>query len=266
MKPTLDYQEINRELWNAKTAVHLTSEFYDLPGFLAGKNSLKPIELSMLGDVRGKDILHLQCHFGQDSLSLARLGANVTGVDISDVAIEKARHLAKLTDTNADFIQSDVLDFIGKLDKRFDIVFATYGTIGWLHDIETWAQTVSHYLKPSGSLVFVEGHPVLWMMDEDVKEVKYRYFKSDAIIDIETSSYTDGGTHQELKSVSWNHSLSEVVNALISNNIRINRLDEFDYFPYPIFKEQEERPQGQFRPIHHQDKLPLTYAIHGTKM
>jgi 2-polyprenyl-3-methyl-5-hydroxy-6-metoxy-1,4-benzoquinol methylase len=266
MKPTLDYQEINRELWNAKTAVHLTSEFYDLPGFLAGKNSLKPIELSMLGDVRGKDILHLQCHFGQDSISLARMGANVTGVDLSDVAIEKAKHLAKLTDTNADFIQSDVLDFIGKSDKRFDIVFATYGTIGWLHDLEIWAKTVGHYLKPGGSFVFVEGHPVLWMMDEDVKDVKYRYFKSDAIIDIETSSYTDGGTHQELKSVSWNHSLSEVVNALTANNIRINRLDEFDYFPYPIFKEQEERPQGQFRPIHHQDKLPLTYAIHGTKM
>lgn len=260
-----NYIHHNRLLWNAKTAAHIQSDFYDLPGFLAGKTSLKSIELDLLGHIEGKHILHLQCHFGQDTISLARMGAAVVGVDFSDVAIAKARELAIKTKANASFIESDVLDFIGKIDQRFDTVFITYGTIGWLHDLNLWAKTIAHYLKPGGELIFVEGHPVLWMMDEQVNEVKYRYFNAEPIIETTAQSYTDHGNHEALKSISWNHGLAEVFSALTQHGIAIEKFEEFDYFPYPIFEENTEFEPGKFRPAKHAYKLPLTYSFLGKK-
>lgn len=261
----MNYTDINRELWNTKTTVHLKSDFYNLPAFLAGETSLKPIELKMLGDIGGKSVLHLQCHFGQDSISLARMGAKVTAVDLSDQALEKGRELALQTNTEVTFVESNVLELIGKIDEKFDIVFASYGCVGWLHDLDQWAETVSHHLKPGGKFVFVESHPVMWMLDEAVDQVKYSYFKTDPFIEDETSSYTDSSNHKELKSVSWNYSLSEVLNALLKHKIRIDHFDEFDYFPYPIFKEGTETESGKFRPATHGKKLPLTFSVLGTK-
>src|SRR5688572_730649 len=135
-----DYLEKNRRLWNARTDVHVTSEFYELDKFLAGKSSLNEIELNLLGDLKGKSVLHLQCHFGQDSISLARLGAEVTGVDLSDKAIAKAKELAKQTGANAEFICTDIYELPQHLDKKFDVVFTSYGTIGWLPDLDKWAK------------------------------------------------------------------------------------------------------------------------------
>ena len=260
MSATMDYREVNKELWNTKAALHVNSDFYDVPSFLAGNSSLKHIELNMLGDIRGKDVLHLQCHFGQDTISLARMGANVTGVDISDVAINKAEALARDLEVEATFFESDVLDLNGKLDQKFDIVFTTYGVISWLPNLEKWANTISHHLKPGGKLIFVESHPVMWMMDENLEFVKYHYFNVEPIIEEVTNSYTGSEFKQKLSSISWNHSISEVVNALISKGLEINSLDEFDYFPYPIFAYSKETSPGQFRP-HNHSKIPLTYAI-----
>jgi 2-polyprenyl-3-methyl-5-hydroxy-6-metoxy-1,4-benzoquinol methylase len=265
MDTKINYTEINRELWNAKTAVHLKSDFYNLPGFLKGETSLKSIELEMLGDISGKSVLHLQCHFGQDSISLARMGANVTAVDLSDQALKKGRELAIETKTQVTFIESDVLKLIGKIDQKFDIVFASYGCVAWLDDLDKWAKTVSHHMKPGGKFVFVESHPVLWMMDEAVDQVKYSYFKAEPFVELETSSYTDSSNHKELQSVSWNHSFSEVLNALLRHRISIQQFDEFDYFPYPIFEDGTETEKGRFRPKTHGDKLPLTYALLGSK-
>lgn len=125
-----NYLEINKQSWNKKTDIHLKSDFYDLQGFLNGNTSLNEIELKLLGNITGKNILHLQCHFGQDTISLARLGAKVTGVDLSDNAIDKANLLAEKTRTKADFICCDIYDLPQHLDKEFDFVFTSYGTIG----------------------------------------------------------------------------------------------------------------------------------------
>ena len=149
------YIELNRESWNRRTAVHLTSEFYDVEGFLNGKNTLKDIELNLLGDISNKKVLHLQCHFGQDSISLSRLGAKVTGVDFSDKAIESARILNEQTKTDAVFICCDIYDLPQHLDETFDIIFTSYGTIGWLPDLNKWAQIVSRFLKTGGKFIFM---------------------------------------------------------------------------------------------------------------
>jgi SAM-dependent methyltransferase len=171
-----NYIEINRRSWNNRTDTHLASAFYDVPGFLKGNSSLKDIELHLLGDVTGKSILHLQCHFGQDTLSLSRLGATVTGVDLSDKAIENAERLAKETGLPADFICCDIYDLPNYLDTTFDIVFTSYGTIGWLPDLDKWANIIARYLKPDGRFIFVEFHPVVWMFDNDFEKVAYNYF------------------------------------------------------------------------------------------
>lgn len=149
-----DYLNVNKEAWNKKTPVHFASEFYDNEAFIAGKNSLNSIELALLGDVKEKRILHLQCHFGQDSISLARMGAEVTGVDLSDVSIKIANELAEKTDTSVRFIECDLYSLDQVLNEQFDIVFTSYGTIGWLPDMDRWADVVSKFLKPGGQFVF----------------------------------------------------------------------------------------------------------------
>ena len=164
-----DYLVKNKAAWNAKTAVHIDSDFYDMPAFMGGETSLKSLELGLLGDVKGKRILHLQCHFGQDSLSLARMGASVVGVDLSDAAIEKARELAAELQLDATFVNCDIYSLKEHLQGEFDLVFTSYGTIGWLPDLNRWAAIVEHYLKPGGSFVMVDFHPVVWMFDNHFK-------------------------------------------------------------------------------------------------
>ncbi len=163
MKDPVDYIAKNKTSWNDKTDHHYNSAFYDVDGFLKGKNSLNEIELKLLGDVSGKTILHLQCHFGMDSISLARMRAVVTGVDLSDKAIGKANELAQQTNAAATFVCCDIYDLPNHLNKQFDIVFTSYGTIGWLPDIDKWAAIVSTYLKPGGKFIFADFHPVVWM-------------------------------------------------------------------------------------------------------
>ena len=147
------YLEENQKLWDEWASFHPESEFYDMDSFLNGQNSLKPVELEALGDVKGRRLLHLQCHFGQDTLSWARLGAKATGVDFSEKAIEAARKLNQLTELDAQFIQSDVLSLKGKLEGVFDIIFTSYGVITWLPDLRPWAEAIRHYLKPGGAFV-----------------------------------------------------------------------------------------------------------------
>ena len=153
MNDKIDYKEINKALWNNKTDVHIESEFYDNETFINGRNSLNSIELELLGDIKGKSVLHLQCHFGQDTISLNRLGANVTGIDLSDKAIERAKELTIKTNSDAKFICCDIYDLPNHLDEQFDIVFTSYGVIGWLPDLDKWAKIISHFLKQDGKFV-----------------------------------------------------------------------------------------------------------------
>ncbi|MDP6908136.1 MAG: class I SAM-dependent methyltransferase [Flavobacteriales bacterium] len=257
----LDYKNINRKAWNNRVATHFTSEFYDVEGWKAGKNSLNEIELELLGKVAGKSILHLQCHFGQDSLSLARMGAIVTGVNLSDQAIGTARELNNEMELNAEFIVSDVLDFIGKMDTKFDIVFTSYGTIGWLPDLNKWAEVISHYLKPNGKLVFVEFHPIVWMFDEHFETVQYRYFKDKAIIETSTGTYADTNSEIEKTEISWNHGIGEVFQNLKNHGLQLLDFKEYDYSPYDCFEGMKKVADRKYIIEKHANKLPLVYSL-----
>lgn len=260
-----NYIEINLQSWNNRTETHLNSDFYDLNGFLKGNTSLNEIELNLLGDIKGKKILHLQCHFGQDTISLSRLGADVTGIDLSDKAIESAKQIAKDTNSNTKFICCDIYDLPQHLDEKFDIVFTSYGTIGWLPDLDKWGKIISRYLKTNGQFVFVEFHPVVWMFDDNFEKVGYRYFNSGAIIETESGTYADKEADISQSYVMWNHGLSEVVNSLINNGLEINSIDEFDYSPYNCFSNTIEFEPKKFRIEHMGDKIPMVYSILATK-
>lgn len=256
-----NYLEINRQSWNNRVETHLKSDFYDNENFIKGKSSLNAIELNLLGDIHGKSILHLQCHFGQDSISLSRLGAKVTGVDLSDKAIDSAKQIAKETQSTARFICCDIYDLPNHLNEKFDIVFTSYGTIGWLPDLDKWADIISTFLKPSGRFVFVEFHPVVWMFDDNFDKIDYRYFNSGAIIETESGTYADKKAAISQSYVAWNHGIGEVLNSLISHNLEINSFDEFDYSPYNCFNKTVEFEPNKFRIEHLSDKIPMVYSI-----
>ncbi|MBK8493307.1 MAG: class I SAM-dependent methyltransferase [Saprospirales bacterium] len=261
----MDYLNTNKKSWNIQVDVNFKSDFYDVPGFLAGRNSLNSIELELLGDVKGKSILHLQCHFGQDTLSLARMGAQVTGVDFSEQAIEKARSLASEMQLDAEFICCDVYGLKEILDKKYDIVFTTYGTIGWLPDMDRWADIVSTFLRPGGQFVFAEFHPVVWMFDDEFEKVAYSYLQSEMIQEETSGSYADRNADVKMELISWNHGLSEVMSSLIRHGIRIDQFHEYNYSPYNCFKGTEEFEPGKFRIQKWGNNLPMVYSLLGVK-
>lgn len=256
-----NYLEINRKLWNAKTDVHFGSDFYAVDAFLKGDTSLKEIELDLLGDIKGKRILHLQCHFGQDSLSLARMGAKVTGVDLSDQAIAKAKQMNEKLGLDAEFICCNVYDIDQHLNgEKFDIIFATYGTIGWLPELGRWAQLIAQHLQKDGKLVFVEFHPVIWAFDDHFTKIEYSYFNKEAIYEITEGTYTDRKAPLKNESYSWNHPLSEVFKSLLGNGLRIDHFDEYDYSPYDCFPKTVAMEKGyQIQGM--EGNLPMVYSI-----
>lgn len=265
MSKEKNYLEINRQSWNNRTDAHLKSEFYDLQNFIQGKSSLNAIELELLGDLSGKSVLHLQCHFGQDSISLARLGAEVTGVDLSDKAIANAKQLAKETKSNTDFICCDIYELPKYLNRQFDVVFASYGTIGWLPDLDKWAKVISKFLKPKGQFVFAEFHPVVWMFDDNFQNITYRYFNSGAIIESENGTYADKNADISQEYVMWNHGLSEVLNSLIKNGLTINSFQEYDYSPYDCFDHTLEFEPKKYRIKHLDNKIPMVFSLSASK-
>jgi SAM-dependent methyltransferase len=265
MNTEIDYLAINKKSWNNRTETHLVSPFYDVEGFLKGRTSLNEIELNLLGDIRGKTILHLQCHFGQDTISLERLGAIATGVDLSDKSIKSAIELSKKTNSKTAFICCDLYDLPNHLEEQFDIVFTSYGTVGWLPDLDKWGKVVAQYLKPGGNFVFADFHPVVWMFDNDFKEVAYSYFNTGAIVETESGTYAnrDAAINQEY--VMWNHGISEVVNSLVKNGLILTSVNEYDYSPYNCFKGTEEIEPKKYRIKRLDNKIPMVYAIVATK-
>ena len=169
-----DYLKANRENWNERTPIHARSEFYDVEGFKAGRSTLTSIELEEVGEVAGRSLLHLQCHFGLDTMSWARLGAKVTGVDFSDQAIALARSLSKETGIEADFVLSDIYELPDVLDEQYDIVFTSFGVLNWLPDLKKWAQVIARFLKPGGTFYIVEFHPFADVFDEESDAVELR--------------------------------------------------------------------------------------------
>ena len=265
MAPFENYIEVNRKLWNERTKHHLNSAFYDMDGFVAGNSSLKEIELELLGDISGKSVLHLQCHFGQDTLSLCRMGTKATGVDLSDEAITTAQKLANDMGLDATFICCNVYDLPRHLNETFDIVFTTYGTIGWLPDLKPWASLINQYLNPRGQFIFAEFHPAVWMFDNDFSYVQYSYFNREPIIELEQGTYGDKQAPIRLESVGWNHSIDEVLQNLIDAGLNIRTFREYDYSPYNCLEKMLEIAPGKWQIKGMAGKLPLVYSLKATK-
>ena len=228
------YAKINKKWWDSVTPIHAKSALYGLENFKKSKTSLNSIELEELGDVEGKTLLHLMSHFGMDTLSLAYKGAIATGVDISDDAIELAKKLSKEISVPARFISSDVYDLSKVLNEEFDIIFMSYGVLIWLSDIKKWAKIINKFLKKGGMFYIVELHPFTNMLSSELM-FAYKYFKKGPYIDDSSGTYADWDADIQGDTYVWFYTVSDIVNALINEGLKIEFIHEFPYTFYDQF-------------------------------
>ena len=266
MENHTNYFEVNKATWNQKVTIHAQSEMYKMAGFKAGDTSLMPYELKALGDVNGKSLLHLQCHFGQDTLSWSRMGADCVGVDLSDEAIKLATSLSQELNLNTEFVCCNVLDTSNHISKTFDIVYTSYGTIGWLPDLKPWAKMIAERLKVGGTFYIVEFHPILWMFDyvEGQPKMIYHYNQDEVIYEEYEGTYADTSSKMVSKEYGWNHGLSEVVNALIEAGLQIDYLNEYDESPYDVFPDLIKLDNGMYKMKN--QLFPMLFEIKATKV
>lgn len=260
-----EYFEVNKATWNEKVKVHSKSEMYGLESFKKGKSSLMQYEVKALGDVKGKSLLHLQCHFGQDTLSWNRLGAKCVGVDISNEGIKLAQQLNEELHLDAEFVCCNVLETSKYVKDKFDIVFTSYGTIGWLPDLKPWAKMISERLKKGGAFYMVDFHPIVWMFDYlDGKPImKHGYMQDEVIYDEYEGTYANQSSKMISKEYGWNHGLGAVVTALTEAGLHIDYLKEYDESPYNVLPDLVETNSGMYET---KDKLyPLIFEIKAAK-
>jgi SAM-dependent methyltransferase len=265
----------NEELWNAWTALHASGGYYDLEGFKAGGVRIRPYEIELIGDVTGKTLLHLQCHFGIDTLSWARLGARVTGADLSPDAIELAKSLAdELSFPEARFVRSNLYDLPDALDGTFDIVYTSRGVLGWLPDIRAWARVVAHFLAPGGTFFITEAHPVVQAFENEGVEpgelrLTYPYWEHrEPLTFAVKGSYADPNADVgDLTEHGWDHGLGEIVTALIDAGLRIEKLIEHPFLEWKVdfLVEDEAVPDRWVLPPGTAGELPLMFTLLATK-
>ena len=263
------YWEVNKKRWEELLRIHTVSGGYDIEGFLNGGSSLHSIELEAFPDVVDKSLLHLQCYFGLDTLSWARRGALVTGIDFNDKAIEYARMLAEKASLKADFINCNIYDLDKHLEKQFDIIYTSYGVLCWLNNIEEWARIIANYLKPGGTFFLAEFHPFTWIFDEENPEeleIKYSYWHENEPFHgtNETTYAADGYKLKNIETYEWSHPIGTVVTALIEAGLTIQWLHEY---PFTFYKDQfkfmQKDQNGYWRLP--EDLIPLMYSIKAKK-
>jgi len=262
----------NRLNWDERVDIHLrdTGEIYPIDAFRAGADALMPIEAAEIGDVSGLRIAHLQCHFGLDTLSLARRGAEVTGLDFSASAIEAARSLATETGIAADFVEGDVYEARARLSGAFDIVYVTWGAINWLPDIRRWALVVASLLKPAGRLYLSEGHPFLLQTEQaDGKLVVDWTWRTQAETPLafdEDKTYAGDGTPLVTqRSYEWMHSLSDIVGGLTEAGLTLEFLHEHDSLPWPHVPMMQQGEDRMFRLPDDVAGPPLAFSLSARK-
>jgi SAM-dependent methyltransferase len=258
-----DWRTLNRANWDDRVPVHLASEFYDLAGFRAGRETLRAFEVAEAGDVRGKRLVHLQCHIGLDTLSWARHGALVSGLDFSGPAIEAARSLAAELGLTASFVASDVYDapaaFAG---QRFDIVYASVGSLVWLPDVTRWARVAAALLAPGGFLYLVDGHPFGQVLDDATgTTVSYDYFDDGPQVLEHPWSYTGGAPLEHQRQVQYQHPLGQVLTAVADAGLRIEFLHEHDFDSFQRFESLERQDDGTYRLPPGQPRIPMLLSL-----
>jgi SAM-dependent methyltransferase len=261
----------NRRLWDARTPIHVASEFYDVDGFRAGKTSLHSLEQQEVGDVTGKGLLHLQCHFGLDTLSWARLGARVTGLDFSGVAIEEATRIATDLGADARFVEADVYDAVDALGgETFDVVFTSYGALTWLPDIRRWADVCAALVAPGGFLYVAELHPATQVLDDEpgVEELRigYPYWtRSGPLRFEEQGTYADVDADIQLPEYVWQHGLGEIVTAVVEAGLTLEYLHEHERTVYQQLPFLEQDEDGWWRLPASMPSLPFVFSLKATK-
>ena len=270
-----DYRIVNRAGWDERVPAHVASPDYQVerfaedPGFLS---SVVRFDLPRLGAISGLRGVHLQCHIGTDTVSLARLGASMTGLDFSAPAVEQARRLAQRIGADATFVQAEVYSAAEVLGRgAFDLVFTGIGALCWLPDIRRWASVVAALLRPGGRLFIREGHPMLWSLDETrpgVLAVEYPYFERP-----EPIVFEDEGTYVQTDAVftqnrthSWNHGLGEMITALMAEGMALTGLAEHDSVPWEALPGQmEQLGGGEWRLADRPWRLPHSYTLQAVK-
>jgi SAM-dependent methyltransferase len=262
----------NRSKWDERVGVHAASRFYDVDGWLRTRPGPRPREVEVLGDVRDLDLLHLQCHFGLDTLAWADAGARVTGLDFSPEAIRKAEELARLAglQDRAHFVLSDVYAATEALGHvTFDIVYVSLGALCWLPSVERWADQAAASVRPGGRLYLHEVHPLAWALANESPVIEYSYFEEPApFVDDSNLTYTDTDTDRPLRrtrSYEWNHSIGEVVTALIHRGLRVDVLEEHDWTVHQVFPWLVETGPGRWSAPEGHPRLPLTYTVLATQ-
>lgn len=268
-RPDEDPIAVNRAKWDDYAELHPETEYYDVPGFLAddARSTLRPPEREILGDLAGQTLVHLQCHIGLDTLSWARAGASVVGVDFSERAVAAARDIrdeAGLT-ADAEFVQCEVTDAPAVLDREFDVVFASYGVLCWIPDVEAWAAAAADLCRPGGTVFLADGHPVMELFDETLAlREDASYFRDEPIRYEEEGSYADWDASVEhAAAYEWQHGLGEIVTAFADAGLRVETLREYPATDLEWFEGMEETDEGQYRIPG--DPLPLVYALEAGK-
>jgi SAM-dependent methyltransferase len=263
------FEEGNRKLWDELTEVHVKS--YGVNKFLAGQTTLDEIQLREMGDLRGKSVLHLQCHFGLDTLSLAREEAIVTGVDFSEKAIAQAQRLSAESGVPARFVQSNIYDLENCLHEQFDFVYTTQGVLCWLKDLENWAGIINHFLKPGGALYLMDTHPILYIF-EDTKSgplsIIHSYFHHDEPIiwDDHAPDYSDPSYLWESPSYEWMWSVSDIINSLTKAGLTIEFFNEYDKVFSKMLPDMVRDSDGWWVLPEHRGKLPLMFSLRARKI
>jgi len=270
------YRESNRALWNAWTRINVASEFYDVEAFVAGHGrDLDPIARAGPGDVLGKSLLHLQCHFGMDTIRWARHGASVTGVDFSEEAVTSARALAARMGVPATFVQSDVYELPSKLEGRFDVVFTSHGVLSWLPDLDRWARVVAHFLAPGGVFYIVEAHPMMLVFDDRLTEPQlrllYPYFHGpEPVREEHAGCYSNPGAPIQSVEYVWLHTMTDIIGSLVRAGLRIVEFEEYPFVAWRFFPWMEQSPDGWWRLPEHvglplgRGSLPLMFSLKAT--
>ena len=265
------YAEANRALWDEWADINARSALYGLEEFKTGGVKIPQFMQDEVGDVTGKSLLHLQCHFGMDTLSWARLGAKVTGVDFSPRAIELATQLAQELSIDARFVFADVLEADRALDERFDVVFTSIGVVGWLRDLRRWAQVVAYFVKPGGFFYICDVHPFSLVFDDELEDpvlrFRYPYFTRDEPIEIETKgSYADQEADvRQAVHYGWVHDMGEIVTVLAEAGLRIEYLHDHPYGIEVQFPFMQQRDDGRYYLPDGVPEIPLLFSLKATK-
>ncbi len=270
-----NYIDVNRANWDDRAPAHAASPDYAFERFIAEPDFLSKVvrfDIALLGDVSGLRGVHLQCHIGTDTISLARLGAVMTGLDFSGASVVEAQRLSRSAGTPVEFVQSNVYDALDVLPPAaYDLVYTGVGALCWLPDVKRWAQVVSGLLRPGGRLFIREGHPMMWSIDElrtDHLVIDYPYFeRPEPLMDEDAGTYvtTDSEFTQNI-TYSWNHGLGEIVTALIDSGMQVTGLVEHDSVPWEALPGQMERGElGEWSVRDRPWRLACSYTLQATK-